>query len=169
MKKLFVSLLIVYSLLITACPKGERTVRELREKSAELSVYGNKLVTAIGDAYRAGEISQDQLRTLNTATGAFVTGLGVYRDAVATAERTVRESGNVPAGTIQTLERVLDDRVIAAFFEVMAKIGVMPLANSEAIKAIISGIRLTILAISSAFSDARHDLGLPTEVRYGLA
>lgn len=161
-------MIVASAVFMTGCPKGQRTVRQLREKSAELAVYGTKIVTAFGDAYRAGEITQDQLRTLNTATGAFTTGLGAYRDALAEAERIVRESGEVPAGTIQTLERVLDDRVIAAFFDILAKVGVLPLSQSEVIKTILSGIRLTILSIRGAFSDARKQLNLP-EVKHGYS
>lgn len=166
MKKILVACLMIWTLVLTGCPKGEKTVRQLREKSAELSVYGNKIVTAFGDAYRAGEITQDQLRTLNVATGAFTTALGAYRDALTAAERVVKESGEVPPSTIQMLEKVLDDQVIVAFFEILAKVGVLPLAQSEVIKTILSGIRLTILSIRGAFSDARKQLNLP-EVKNG--
>lgn len=161
MKKIFGCLIIIYSLLLFGCPKGEKTVRELREKSAELSVYGTKIVRAFGAAFDAGEITQAQLCQLNVATGAFTEGLGAYRDALAVAERVVKEQGDIPAGTIQMLEKVLDDRVIAAFFDILIKVGAMPISQSEVIKTIISGIRLTILAIRGAFSDARRQLNLP--------
>jgi hypothetical protein len=168
MKKIFIACLMIWTLVLTGCPKGEKTVRQLREKSAELSVYGARITTAFGDAFRAGEITQDQLRQLNTLTGAFTTSIGAYRDALTAAEQVVKESGEVPPSTIQMLEKVLDDRVIAAFFDILAKVGALPISQSEVIKTIISGIRLTILAIRGAFSDARKQLNLP-EVKYGLA
>jgi len=74
MKHLFTSLLIIASLVfgMTGCPKTPKTVREFREKSAELSTYGRRIITAIGEATLAGEISKGQLAALNPITGAFV-------------------------------------------------------------------------------------------------
>lgn len=155
--KTFIGTLIVLSSLILAgCPKGERTVRQLREKSAEMSTYGTQIVKAFGDAYEEGEISQDQLRTLNVATGAFVTGIGVYRDALAEAERLVRNGDTLPPDTIGKIERILDAQVIATFFKILERVAGLPIERSQVIQGIISGIRITILALKNAFGQARQ-------------
>ena len=163
MKNFLIIFCLVFSLLTAGCPKGDKTIRELREKSAEMSIYGEKLVAAVGDAYRAGEISQEQLRQINVVTGAFVRGLGVYREAVSRTEQIIKNGEPLPRDALGVLNRLLDAQVVAAFFDVLVKIGGMPLANSVAIQAILSGIRLTILALQSAFSDARQQF---MEVRY---
>lgn len=155
-KSIAMFLIWVTVLTFTGCPKGEKTVRQLRTNSTQLSVYGAKLVTAFGDAFKAGEITREQLAALNVPTGAFTIGLGVYREAVAEAERVIKSGQTLPTGTIATLERILDDRVIATFFDVLAKVGALPLERSEVIKTIISSIRLTILALRGAFSRANE-------------
>lgn len=150
---------VVFSLLSTGCPpkaQVQKTVRDFKVKSAELSVYGTKLIAAFGDAYRAGEITKEQLQTLNRGTGAFVDGVGVYRTAITQAEAIVNSGQPLPANTLSALSTILNDQVIAAFFDILVRVGGMSLAQSETVKAIISGIRLTILAISGAFSDARQ-------------
>lgn len=155
MKKLLTSLLIIASIVLTGCPKGEKTVRQLREKSAEMSIYGTKLITAFGEAYKAGEITQDQLRTLNTATGAFVTGVGIYREALAEAERQVK-AGEAPKDVLGRVDRILDAQVIATFFKILERIAGLSVERSAAIQAILSAARVAILAIKNAVSEAEQ-------------
>lgn len=148
---------VILSLLATGCPKAQalKTVRDLKVKSAQLSVYGTKLITAFGDANVAGEITREQLAGLNVGSKAFVEAVGIYREAIANAERIVSSGQSLPAGTLDRLNAILNDQVIAAFFDVLAKVGVLSIARSEIVKTTISAIRLTILAIRGAFSDAR--------------
>lgn len=160
MLKFNLTLFILASVIFTftGCDKSktQKSIRDFREKSAELSTYGGKLTKAFGDAYKAGEITQEQLAALNVATGAFTTGVGFYREAVAEAERVFKETGELPVSTINALSKIVNDRLIAAFFDVLVKVGVLPVAQSEVVKTVISSIRLLLLAIQAAIADVRN-------------
>ena len=162
MKKLFTQFVlifaVIFSLLSTGCPpkaQVEKTVRDFKVKSAELSVYGTKLISAFGDAYKAGEITKDQLATLNVGTGKFVEAVGIYRAAIAEAEAMVRDGKPWPTGTLDSLQLILNDRVIGAFLDILVKLGTLSIAKSEIVKTTLTAIRLTLLAIHGAFGDAR--------------
>ena len=148
-------------MLTTGCPKAAKTVRDLRVKSAELSTYAGKLCAAFGEAFTAGEINRAQLMELNNGCKVFASALGAYRDAVAEAERVVAGGGTLPTDTIGVLKTILDDRVISAFFDIMVKVGLMPIAQSTVVQTVISSIRLTILALQGLFAEAQNQLRLP--------
>lgn len=161
LKVVLIVAILIWSLVMTGCPKGQKTVRTMKEKSAEMSIYGAKLVTAFGDAYRAREITQGQLAQLNVATKAFTIGLGAYRTAIAELERQVEANPTLPAGALDRLQVIFNDQVVATFFQILAAVGVVSLDKSQIIQTIISSIRLTILAIQGAFSEVRYNLKLP--------
>lgn len=149
---------IVFAMFTAGCPnkqQAQKTIRDFKVKSAELSVYGTKLIQAFGDSYRDGLITQDQLRTINQGTGVFVQAVGVYRQAIAQAEAIVNSGQPLPANTLDTLQRILNDQVIDAFFDILVRVGGLSIAKSEAVKAAITAIKLTILAIQGAFPGAR--------------
>lgn len=162
---LFVLASLVFGL--TGCPKAEKTVRTAREKSAEIAVYGEKLIQANIDAFKAGEISQATLADLNKVTRVFVDGVGHYRSAIAAAELAVK-NGTGDQSTVDTLYNVFDEKVVAAFFAILEKFSVLSGPHVETAKTIIAAIRLTIRAIQGAFSDARYQLELG-EVNYVAA
>lgn len=175
MKKLFTQFasifLLVFALLCTGCPKEQvqKNVRDFKEKSATLSVYGEKLITAFGNAFKDGDISKEQLAKLNIGTGAFTKGVGVFREAIAAAETIVKSGQPLPAGTLQNLNAILNEQVIDAFFDILVKLGALSIAQSEVVKTAISTIRLTILAISGALSSALQIRNIGEVPRYATA
>lgn len=168
MKKLFTQFVlifaVIFSLLSTGCPsKTEvaKTVRDFKVKSAELSVYGGKLVTAFGDAYKAGEITREQLATLNVGTNKFVVAVGIYRAAIAEVETIVRDGKTWPTGTLDRLQLILNDGVIGTFLDILVRLGTLSIAKSEIVKTTLTAIRITLLAISGAFGNARDLMNQP--------
>jgi hypothetical protein len=167
MKTFLTTLLILASLVLTACPKGPKTVRDFREKSAELSTYGEKIITAFGDAYQAGEISREQLAAINPVSGAFVKAVGAYRVLVTEAERYVAAGQPIPTDLASKIDRGLLS-VETAFFAVTDIVRPLSAALSERVRAMFSAVRLAIAALKTLLADARIELGLP-EVKHGLA
>lgn len=146
-----------FSLPMMGCSKAEKTVKTFRTKSAQLAVYGEKITTAIGNAYVAGEISREQLKELNKATGAFTSGLGTYREAVSAAEKIVRSGQPLPRDALGVLDRLFDTEVVAAFTKIAEGVGVLSIGQSEKIKTLLSGARFLILAIKALIADARAE------------
>lgn len=139
---------------MTACGP-EKTVKAFKVKSAELSVYGGKLVTAFGDAYVAGEITREQLAELNKVSATFIKGLGVYRDAVAAAEKIVRSGQPLPRDTFGILDRLFAAEVVAAFTAIAVKVGVLTIGTSDKVKELIGGIQILLLAIKALVAETK--------------
>lgn len=171
MKKLLTCLLLIYSLVfLTACPKAPKNVRDFREKSAQLSVIGTEIIKAFGEGYKAGEISQSQLSTLNAITGPFVKGVGVYRGIVKKAEEYIARGEQIPTDLLSQIERSLHSDVEATFFAITDVFKVLSPAAQERVKAIFSGLRIVIATLKTLIADARVELALPKrEMNYGLA
>lgn len=155
-----IALVLIWCFVLTGCPSS-KTLRVARENSAKMSIHAAKLIQANIDALKAGELTQAEYNELTRLSGILVDGIGVYRSVVLGAI----ESGNTDRSALDQIYDVFDDRVVAAFFALLARVNVLPGGKAEAVRAIISAIRITIRAIQGAFADARHELGLP-EVNY---
>lgn len=159
MKKLIsLMLLVCFAMTAISCGKGDKTVRQLKEKSAELTIYARQLSKAFNDGYEAGEITKENLATFGKLDDGFNAGLTVYREAIVAAEQVYKETKTMPTGTLNRIDRILSAEVMSPFFNLVVNLGVMPFAQSEKIQAIIAGIRLTLLTLQNLFSDARDQL-----------
>jgi hypothetical protein len=167
MHKLIVIFIVSISRMLTGCPKGERTIRLAREKSAEMAIYGEKIVQANIDAFKTAEISRELFTELTQLTGKFTVGLGEYRAALSAAEVAIK-NGADPKSILDQLYGILDDKVVAAFFALLARANVLSGPHAETIRFILASLRLTIRAVQGAFADAQHELGYP-EVNYATA
>jgi hypothetical protein len=145
--------------MLAGCPKAEKSLRVARENSAKMASYGEKIVQANIDAFKAGEISRELLVELNGLTGAFVNGLGGYRQALAAAEAAVK-AGDVDKTQLDYLYAIFDDQVVAAFFALLARFNVLKGPLGETVKTILASIRLTIRAIQGAFAASGYRGGI---------
>ena len=157
--KIITAFLLMYSLLLlTACPKAEtveKSLRKARESSAQMSIYGTKIVNANVEAYQAKEISPELFKELTVLTGKFSDGLKIYRDALDGAEKIFAQTKNLPSGTVNKLAAVFDEQVVATFLALADKLNLVRGAQAETIKTALASIRLTILALQGAFAEAR--------------
>lgn len=158
MKFIAALLIAVFTLLGTACPKANKTIRSLEEKSAEMSIYGRNLIEAFGKAHDEGVISDENLRGLNIVTDKYVLGVSLYNKALAEAKRKVQENPDTAKVTIAELDKYFDAQVVAVFFEILTEVGALSISRSEVIQTILASIRLTILTIKQTFSATRVQL-----------
>lgn len=158
MKKILLICVVLFSLLFnTACPeKAKKTFRKASEASAKLSIYGEKLIQANIDAFKAKEISPETFNKLNSLTGKFVDGMKIYEKALDDAELVIKTSGEIPAGTLEKLSLIFNEHVVDSFLEILTEFKVVGNENSEVIKTLLAGIRLAILTIQESFTDARE-------------
>lgn len=160
-KILTLILFISITFLGTACPSSQKTIRKATELSAQMQIYGTKLIVANRESFQAQEITLAQFKTLNDGTEFYIKAVDVYRDAVKTAAEVIKNNPDGAKTTLDKLSLLFNDKVVDAFFKILEKLNVIPGANSETVKAIIAGIRLTILAITQLFAE------LQTEVEGG--
>lgn len=157
MPKAFMSsILIVSVLFMSACPSA-KTLRDFKETSAKMKIYGIKLIQANIDAFKAGEISQADLAKLNAATGGFVEAVKIYDEALKQTEIIVKETKTLPKDALDKLSIIFNEKVVDAFFKILEVLS--PNAQTETIKNIIAGIRLTILAIGAALGEFKQMQG----------
>jgi len=153
---------ILFSLLFnSACPKKvEKTFRKASEASANLSIYGEKLIQANIDAFKAKEISFETFELLNELTRKFVEGVKIYEKALDEAEKLIKENGGqAPVGTLERLSKIFSAEVADKFTAILAKFKLISGEQSEAIKTAVAGINLAILAIREAFAGTRDIQG----------
>ena len=153
MKKLLIIFILIFSLFTAGCPKGQKSVRKARELSAQMQIYGIKLIEANIASFKANEITQNQLAELNKGTALYVKAIDVYRAAIREAETIVNSGKPLPAGTLNQISVILNSQVVEAFFDIMERLKIIPGAMSETVKNILAGIRLTILALQGVFAE----------------
>ncbi len=163
MKQFLIALIVLGSLILTGCPKAKKTVREFKEKSAEVTIYARNLNQAFNKAFIDGVITRDELRLYGTVDTAFGKALAAYRAGIEAAEKVVNETGELPKDTILKVDRLLDS-VVTAFLDLTVKLGVMSFAQSETVRTILRGIQMLLLSLKAFVADARGAYGL--EVNY---
>lgn len=134
--------------------KAQKTYRTASEQSAKILTYGEGLLQANLDAVNAGKISPETLSKLNNVTNPFVTAITAYEKALDEAEKLIKANdGKIPAGLLDNLSDKFQF-VIDAFLAVTKEFNLLG-KHSETVATILTSIRLAILAIQGAFSDAR--------------
>lgn len=153
MKRIFLAALLLCSLLFaTGCPGGEKTVQKARQASAKLSVFGEKLIEANIDAFRAGEISLDQFRSLNNVTRKYVDGVRAYRAAVDIAEKAIAAGADAKTSLAKVQTVFLTAANLAA--ELAEQLKLITGSQAEIVRNIIVGIEIALATISSFFAEA---------------
>lgn len=155
MKKLFISLLIIYSMFLLGCPKGEKTYRRAKEASATVQVYSLKLIQANIDVFKAGEISLETKDKIAGLTGKLVGGIRIYRNALAQNENSLKDGNALDGNALATLNRIFDMQVIPPFLSILSEVNLLSGDKAELIKTIITSLRVAILTISDAFAQGK--------------
>ena len=154
MKNLLIALIVIGSLITAGCPKGQKTVREFKEKSAEVTVYAVKLGEAFNKAFTDGVITREELAIYDSVDRKFGAALKVYREAIVAAEKVVNETGKLPADVILKVDKLLDVTV-NAFLDLTVKLGVMSFAQSETVRTILRAIQMILLSLKTFVAEAK--------------
>ena len=155
MKKLLIAILLIYSVFLLGCPKGEKTYRTAKEASATMQIYSLNLIQANIDAFNAGEISLAHKDAIAKLTGRLVQGIDVYRRALAQTEDLLKTGKPLDGNTLATLNSIFDNEIVVPFFNVLNVTNLISGDKANLIKTIISSLRAAILTISDAFSQGR--------------
>lgn len=155
MKKIIITMLLIYSIFLLGCPKGEKTYRKAKEASATVQIYSLKLIEANIDAYKAGEISLETKDKFAKLTGKLVKGISVYRNILGQAEKTLKNGNALDGNALATLNRVFDMEVVAPFLSILSEVNLLSGDKAELIKTIITSLRVAILTISDAFAQGK--------------
>lgn len=151
MKKFFTSLLIIYSLFLTACPK-ETAVRKAAKASFELSGITLDVINATSKAYDAGIIGLAAKDRLAAAEKKIAAG-GKHFNELLTGFM-AQSSNNLTADQITILNQIFSNEVVTPFLQILQELGAISLDQVAYLQTAIAALRSAILVISGTFAEA---------------
>lgn len=147
MRRIFTSILIIYSMvMLTACPK-EQSIEKAKSSSAKLATYANTGVNITRDLFNEKVIS---LETKNKIADAFIVlaDAGIAFDTAVKRIETVYGT-DVPKAEVTKLFEVFDKEVVQAFLAVLETLKLV--SDSSAYLVVIEAVRTAVLTIAEAF------------------
>lgn len=165
MKKILLSVIVIYSLLLlTACPQ-ETVVRRAAKASYELSGLTVDVINAVGKAYannlidiRTKDDLANKLKTLS------VGGMKFNQLLESALKDANGDETKVTPDKIQNLNKVFSDDVVMPFLEILQLAKVISPANVNYLHSAIAALRTAILTISLGFSSVRAGIKFTGEV-----
>ena len=149
MKNLLLSLLVIYTVLLSAaCPQN--ATREAAKASYSLSGLTVDVAKGTARAYQDGIIGietkdriANYLKTISIGGKRFNNTLEIF----------VKESGeNLPTDKLAILNTIFNDEVIAPFLEILTALKVLPSEKAQYLRTAIAALRSSILIISAGFT-----------------
>lgn len=150
----------VIALSLTACPskaKIDETIRDFKNHSASLKIYGRNLQIAFNESEAAGDLTKPQLKVLTAGSKKFRDALNKLSAGIRAAETFVANGGE-KRSALDTLEQLLREDVIKAFDELAETITGHAVLGETA-GAWISMVRVAFAAMRVLFASAHMQLG----------
>lgn len=148
-----ITLFLICSLLLLSTSCDKKTLRDFKNASAQMKIYGINFTRANIDSFKAGDLSKDDLRILNRATRRYLEAVKIFDAEIKVAEQIIKDSKSAPKTTLDKLRVVFSEQVVAEFNRILDTLAQIPGANNEKVKNIIASIRLTIATIESLLSE----------------
>jgi hypothetical protein len=158
MKKIIVTLICIYSLLLLGCPKA--SIAGAKSASQKVATYANAGVNLTRELYRSNFLTLAQKDKI--ADGFIVlANAGIAFDAaVANTERIY--GSDAPKPEIDRLIAIFDGQIVEQFLAVLQSLKLVPAAGNY--KATIELLKTAIITLAKAFG-----IGKQTRVKIALA
>jgi hypothetical protein len=158
-RKIVVMLLITsFSLLMTACPKANETIRDFKNNSAKLKIYARNIQKANNASFDAGDLSKDQLRVLTAASAKFRDAIKALDAGIVQAEFILRDNPDGKRTVVDMLDRILDQQVVAAFDGLVNAITGHPVVTDN-VRQWIEAIRIALAALRAVLASVQNANG----------
>jgi hypothetical protein len=150
MMKLLTTLLVVWCLVLTACPKNN-TLEKLENLATELRIHNRNIAQVSNQFHAEGRMADaDHLRIL-TAASSFSKALDKADAAIAAA----KAAPNIERKSfINYAERILDVETFPAFLQIVEAVTDVPADVKAKLERILSLIRIAFSAIRALLADA---------------
>lgn len=147
MKKLIISLLIVYSLvMLTACP-SQSSITTAAKASNQLAGLTINAIQTVKTGYETNLFTLAQKNSIAQKLSILSDGGKAFNNAVTTLLAATRTP---TADQLATLSQLFDTSVITPFLAVLTEVGLIK--NAPAVMAAIAVIRTTVLSIAAVFT-----------------
>jgi hypothetical protein len=172
MKKIFLSALIIYSLLmITACP-SKGALEKAFNQSASIGKIASASAITVGDLYRAGVISLDIKDQIAGKLGKIVeSGARVHEVIKALAAKYKGQVNKITPSEQSDLDLMFSREVVEPFLDILTALNVLPPNTAKQILVAIALLRSAIMTVSGIFgpSSASYTKIHALEVTYNNA
>lgn len=148
------SLLIVFSLVLTACPARSDLVKAFKA-SEQLAVTTETAALAIGDLYQGKVISFEQKEKLISKMRIIATNGRRFHTEVSALAAIYKTK--LPDEKISALDVLFNSEVIAPFLEVLLEAGALSKEASQRVFLVLAVLRTAVLTISNAFGKRLSD------------
>jgi hypothetical protein len=148
--KIFLSFLVIYSLVMaTACP-SRVTLEQAKAESSRIAIYTFETTNAVRDLFRAKVITPEQTVAISDKLILLSKGGQAFDALIKRYEETYRKVENVPraewAKALELFNGEVVDRLIAVLLELKV------IQSSERVRQVISLLITSVRIIARAFS-----------------
>lgn len=153
MKKFYLSLCLVFSLVLTStgCDKM-KTLKQLEDIATEMRVHNKSVARVTNEFHAAGKLSNVFHLGVLTACDKFSKTLDGADKAIDAAKLVT--TGTEGKSALDYAQRFLDTKVFTAFTDIVESVTNVPPEVKAKIEAILASIRLLFAAIRTILSDA---------------
>jgi hypothetical protein len=152
MKKILVCLILIWTFLLSACPK-DSAVRKAARTSYELSGLTLDAVNATGKAYAQHVIDLPTKNKIANSLKSIAIG-GQRFNQVVTALNAAN-ANSVSTDRLALLNQILSEEIVAPFLDILQTLKAISTAQANYLHVAIAALRTAILTISAAISDNR--------------
>lgn len=147
MKKIILSLFVIYSmLLVSACP-SPKTLEKAKSSSARLATYANEGVNATRELYRSKILTGEQTTAIAEKLIILARAGGAFDSAVKAAESTY--GANAPRSETEKLFAMFSSEVVGNFLAVLSSLKIV--GNTGVLQETIDLLQTAVITIARAF------------------
>ncbi len=152
MRKIFLTLAIIYSLIIaTACP-SKSSLEKAFNQSAKIGNLAKTSAITVGDLYKAKVIDLETKDKIVSKLEIVVTnGTRFHNVLSALAKQYKGNVDNLTAADKSRLDLIFSSEVIAPFADILTELGVLPEATAKQILLAIALLKTALLTVSNIF------------------
>ncbi|MBS1793368.1 MAG: hypothetical protein JSS81_05910 [Acidobacteria bacterium] len=143
MKKLLISCLLIYSLVLTACP-SKVTLEKARRESAKIAGYADQTTNAVRDLFRAGVLTPAQTARIADKIIVLAKAGQAFDAVIATLETTYGTTDNVPKAEWARALALFNSDLVQKFIDVLVELKVIEVSGRmrNSIDLVINAVRL---------------------------
>jgi hypothetical protein len=143
----------------TGCPaKTDSAIREAAKASYRLPAATNDLIAQVKEGTARGIFTVEQAHTWGIYSVTLAKSEKKFVAAVKVAELTYRKTGGVPAADLDTLKKLFDREVVAAFLNVLEQFKVLTPNASAILATAIATVRVLLTTIGSGIGSTLLNL-----------
>lgn len=151
MKKSILTILIICSLFLMACPSKNSLAKGF-EASSKISQVGFQSTVAVGDLFTANVITYETKEKLVKSLRKVQENGERFNQVL--SELKAQYGKDVPADEIRSLDVYFNQNIIAPFVEILVEAGTLSAPTAEKIYLVIAALKQIVFTVSNIFGQS---------------